>query len=188
MDCRDGEKIRIFEDVWLRGKENYRVESRRSEQDACVKFCDLFIPGERRWDVQKVSNLFQSCDAKAILATPIPRSQVCDRISWSLAVDGKYSVKSGYKFWHSNFSTCRRVNHEKGWRGLWGLDVPQKVKIFMWRICRNNVPVHVLLRGRGVQTPIICPMCETNVEHLRHIYISGMQFCKRVLEVNGPFF
>lgn len=28
-----------------------------------------------------------------------------------------------------------------------------------------------LLKSRGVQNPIICPMCETDVEHLRHIFL-----------------
>lgn len=118
-----------------------------------------------------MSNSFQSCDAKAILATPIPRRQVCDRITWTNATDGKYSVKSGYKYWHSNFSTCRRVNISQGWSNLWKLEIPHKVKIFIWRLCRNNVPVRKVLRSRGVQTPIMCLMCGDDVEHLLHLFL-----------------
>lgn len=60
-----------------------------------------------RWDISRVNSLFTSCDAKLILATPIPRNQVVDRIVWKHAVDGKYSVKAGYRFWHKHFSECR---------------------------------------------------------------------------------
>lgn len=42
--------------------------------------------------------------------------------------------------------------------------------MFMWRLCRNNIPVRTLLRSRGVATTIICPMCETDIEHLRHLF------------------
>ena len=128
----DGRKIRIFEDAWLRDKKDFRVETLNCGSIAGGKVCDLFIPGERRWDIQRVSNLFLSCDAKAILATPIPNNQVCDRVTWTPAVDGKYSVRSGYKFWrHLHFSTCLRVPQSKGWKHLWQLKVPQKVKIFL---------------------------------------------------------
>lgn len=33
------------------------------------------------------------------------------------------------------------------------------------------MPVRNLLRGRGVNTTIICPMCERDVEHLLHIFL-----------------
>lgn len=54
---------------------------------------------------------------------------------------------------------------------LWNLPVPQKMKYFLWRMCKNNIPVRNLLRGRGVQTTIICPMCNSDVEHVRHIFV-----------------
>lgn len=70
----DGRKIRIFEDAWLREKKDFRVETSSCDHITGGKICDLFIPGERRWDAQKVFNLFQNCDVRAILATPIPRN------------------------------------------------------------------------------------------------------------------
>lgn len=48
---------------------------------------------------------------------------------------------------------------------------PIKVKNFIWRLCRNNVPVRKVLRSRGVQTPIMCLMCGDDVEHLLHLFL-----------------
>lgn len=167
----DGRTIRITEDAWLRGKENHMVERVGGNQVAGEKVCDFFTPGERKWDSRRVSSSFQVHDAKLILATPIPKHQVCDRLSWPFATDGKYSVKSGYKYWHLNFSKCRRAVKSKGWGKLWRLNIPHKMKIFTWRLCRNNIPVRNSLRGKGVHTTIMCPMCDNDIEHCLHIFL-----------------
>lgn len=54
---------------------------------------------------------------------------------------------------------------------LWKLHVPHKVKYFLWHVCKNNIPVKILLRSRGVPTSIICPMCDEDIEYVRHIFV-----------------
>lgn len=51
------------------------------------------------------------------------------------------------------------------------MEVPHKFKVVLWRICKTNLHVHNLLRGRGMATIILCPMCEVDVEHLLHIFL-----------------
>lgn len=51
------------------------------------------------------------------------------------------------------------------------LCIPHKIKVLMWRLCRNNVPVRNLLRGKGVRVPISCVMCIGDVEHLMHLFL-----------------
>lgn len=167
----DGEKIKVFEDPLVRGKEDYMMDNTVSSATWNIRVCELFTPGIKQWDEQKVNNLLSNCDAKAILASLSLDVKSPGRIAWSHTVDGKYTVKSEYRFWHENCSEHRhRPIHEGGSR-LRNLDVPQKVKVFLWRLCRNNVRVRNLLRGRGVQTIIICPMCSSDVEHLLHIFL-----------------
>lgn len=43
--------------------------------------------------------------------------------------------------------------------------------MFLWRIYRNYIPVRILLRRKGVNIPILCPVCGVDVEHLRHIFL-----------------
>ncbi|KAL8158345.1 hypothetical protein AgCh_002874 [Apium graveolens] len=167
----DGATIDVFSDAWLRGKEGYRVETVRAVEIEVVKACDLFSPGVKKWDTQKVNSLFLDCDAKAILATLIPINQVSDRITWTEDVDGKYSVKSGYRYWHTRNGVYCDDAHEQGWKKLWKIDVPHKIKILLWRICRNNVHVRNLLKGKGVRTTIMCHMCGVDVEHLLHVFL-----------------
>lgn len=165
----DARSISASSDAWLRDKKGHRIDEQSYPSVRGLKVCDLFVPGRYEWDAAKVHNLFLSSDAKCILATPIPNSQVQDLLVWSHSLDGKYSAKSGYKFWQQHFSKCKEIQESKGWGRLWKIQVPQKVKMFLWRVCRNNVPVRIILRGRGVNTPILCPLCGVDVEHLRHI-------------------
>lgn len=34
----------------------------------------------------------------------------------------------------------------------------------------NMIPVRKLLRGRGVNVPILCPLCNRDVEHKLHVF------------------
>lgn len=92
-------------------------------------------------------------------------------MAWMHNTDDNYTVKSRYRYWYNNFSDCSQGSVCKGWLKLWNLEVPPKVKVFLWRLCRNNIPVRNVLRGRGVNTTIICPMCKVDVEHLFHIFL-----------------
>lgn len=48
------------------------VDIMNAESISNRRVCELFLPGERKWDVYKVNNLFTNCDANTILAIPIP--------------------------------------------------------------------------------------------------------------------
>lgn len=77
------------------------MEVCNNNRDGIVKVNDLFVPSEKKWVSQMVHSLFLSCDAKAILETPVPQTQVADHMAWVYSVDGKYRVKTGYQFWHN---------------------------------------------------------------------------------------
>lgn len=110
----DGQSIRICQDPWIRGNENSLLDGTYANLSNESKVCELMVPEERRWDVNKVTNLFTVSDATAILAVPIPRVQVPDRIAWTSSVDGLYNVKSGYRFWQQHFSESRHGFVHKG--------------------------------------------------------------------------
>lgn len=181
----DGETIKALEDPWVRGRDNFTVNSVQANHNGGIRVCDLFLAGSKQWDIQKVHNLFADCEAKSILAIPIPKDQVPDHMAWVHTSDGKYSVKSGYRYWHTHLSNYRQVEAHKGWSVLWNLKIPHKARIFLWRLCRNNIPVRCLLRSRGVQTTIMCPMCGHDVEHLLHIFLdcSFAKACWREMKV-----
>lgn len=166
----DGKDINAIEDNWLRGKPDFRVNQDIWYNAGDRDVSNWMLSGSRVWDVAKVNSTFVEEDAKLILATRIPQNEVKDRIAWTTTTNGQYSVKSGYHLWHGQNVGTGDVIQSNGWGKIWKLTLPHKVKVFFWRFCKNNIPVRNRLRSKGVSLPILCPMCEVDVEHLLHIF------------------
>lgn len=124
----------------------------------------------KEWDVQKVLQDFHTDDIQLILQTRVPQNYVKDRIAWNFLTTGMYTVKSGYQYWSMQNAEVLHRTNPKGWNNLWKVEVPHKFRTFLWRVCNNNLPVRNALRCKGVNTTIICPMCEGDGEHLLHIF------------------
>lgn len=166
----NGNDIRIFRDPWLQSKRNFCVENDQSSVVRDERICNYFRSNSKVWDVNRVQQDFHQDDAQLILQTNIPQKEVKDRTAWVHTTTGTYTVKSGYQFWSQLNVTHTAETDAKGWNKLWNLNVPHKIRTFLWRFCTNNVPVRKLLRSRGVNLPITCPICITDIEHLLHTF------------------
>lgn len=134
------------------------------------KVCEFFSDNRKERDETKLEMHFSTEDTRIILNTRI--LQVCtkDRIAWIHSSDGQYTVSSGYQRWCQNQSVNVEVQQSRGWSKIWQLEIPHRIKVFLWRFCLNTVPIRNLLRGRGVPVTIGCSMCVGEVEHLRHLF------------------
>ena len=54
--------------------------------------------------------------------------------------------------------------------GIWNLKVPPKVKNLIWRTCRGCLPTRVRLLDKGVVCPTNCVSCDSDHEHLLHVF------------------
>lgn len=139
-------------DPWLRLKHEFCVENDHMYAGRGERVADLFYPGTKMWDVGRVRDMFTVTEAEAILATFVPQRLVGDRIAWSKSNDGLYSVKTGYQYWREKCSeSLGSIPQSGGWKKIWKLLIPHKMKVFLWRFCRNNIPVRDRLRSKGVQ-------------------------------------
>lgn len=166
----NGEDISATKDQWIRGKRNFCVENDHRYVGRTERVSDYITTSTRSWDVLKVREKFLPEDAKAILMIPIPLHEVHDRVVWADSATGTYTVKEGYRFWYNQNYTTSAITQSKDWIRIWSLLVPHKVKIFIWRFCRNTIPVHWRLSLKGIHLPITCPMCNADVAHVLHIF------------------
>lgn len=151
----NGEDIHAFSDPWLRLKEGFQVDQTHENNNREDKVSDFFLAGTKRWDEVKIRETFNQTDAQLILSTRIPQNNIRDRVAWSKSTNGCYSVKTGYKHWKDCFADCFRPPSSTGWNKLWRVGLPHKIRMFLWRFCRNNVPVRKLLRGKGVNVTML---------------------------------
>lgn len=104
---------------------------------------------------------FHDEDVQHVLQTRIHPAGVKYRIAWHYLNTGMYTVKTAYQFWLSQNNFASSILNTRSWNSIWKLQVPHKVRTFVWRFCNNSVPVRNKLRSRGVDIPI---------EHLSHIF------------------
>jgi hypothetical protein len=93
-----------------------------------------------------------------------------DFVAWHFNRNGLFKVKSAYHCqWPSKFgSRPRRVGADSVWKKLLELSVPSKVKFFAWRALRGCIPCHVILANKHITNAVSCPMCQTEVEDIKH--------------------
>lgn len=166
----DGKNIRVFKDPWIKGKKEFCVENNHLNVVRNDLACDYIHPNSKAWDVQKVQRDFHENNVQLVLQTRIPLLDAADRIAWCDTTNGGYTVKSGYHYWMNLNSEMPGNAFSKSWNRLWNLPIPHKIRTFLWHFCKNNVPVRKLLRSKGVGAPTICPMCDTDIEHLLHVF------------------
>lgn len=62
-------------------------------------------------------------------------------------------------------------SNPRHWNTLWSLEIPKKIKIFMWRTIRNLLPLVENLRKRKVLQEPSCQRCKRNVESIYHALV-----------------
>lgn len=166
----NGNDIIASRDPWLQTKKDFQVEQNPfyAERNELVSY--FFTPHEKRWNTSLVRECFLEEDAKAILAVSISQRNVADKVVWTGSSNGRYSAKSGYHYWFQLHFGEDNVPQSVGWKRVCHLKIPQKVKVFIWRFCRNVIPVRKRLSAKGVRVPITCPMCMSDIEHMSHLF------------------
>ncbi|XP_012845754.1 PREDICTED: uncharacterized protein LOC105965730 [Erythranthe guttata] len=77
-------------------------------------------------------------------------------------------------------------SNNENWKWLWGLNLPSKVKLFLWMACKNLLPTCVHLRNQRVLEDnwcVICNECEEDVIHIL-FYCS---FSRQVWALSNPY-
>ena len=97
-----------------------------------------------------------------------------DKFIWPHTKDGEYSVKTGYHMAFSssqaptNFPSISTVLSSSFWNQFWNIKTVQKIKLFLWRICHNAVPVKENLLKRRIASSSVCSICNSDIETVEH--------------------
>nr|GMD81077.1 uncharacterized protein LOC109164833 [Ipomoea batatas] len=88
---------------------------------------------------------------------------------------GIFTVKSCYRALLGDLPS----NNKKKWAALWKMNVPPKVKSFMWHACANYLPTTDLLRTKKVNCSTYCPLCRNCDESILHL----LALCPTAMQV-----
>ena len=181
----NGEKVNMWEDPWLpRGTTRKPITPRGAS--LLTKVSELINPVTGEWDVQLIQDIFWPEDVAVIMQIPIDHD-MDDLPAWHFDAKGLFSVKSAYKVAvsrrdvkasrdASTSGSSRGDNGDFDWYKIWKLQIPNKVKMFIWRLAHNSLPVRRNVSRRGVELDTKCPVCQRLDEDCGHLFFK----CKYV--------
>ncbi|KAK2649870.1 hypothetical protein Ddye_017359 [Dipteronia dyeriana] len=123
------------------------------------------------WNIQKIKRIFVQSDVDGILQIPAGIGNLEDKRVWSHDKSGIFTVKSGYWVGRKLGKDQERdssSNRSDWWKYLWHLEIPQKIKNFIWKVCYDWIPTYGNLRKRGIDCDEICKACDSEGESTIH--------------------
>ncbi|CAN1156610.1 hypothetical protein LINPERHAP2_LOCUS21043 [Linum perenne] len=57
------------------------------------------------------------------------------------------------------------------WTRLWGMEMPPRVKCFLWRVARGVLPTRRALQYRHIAVPYECRVCGEGWENDWHLFL-----------------
>uniref|UniRef100_A0A2N9G3K6 Reverse transcriptase domain-containing protein n=1 Tax=Fagus sylvatica TaxID=28930 RepID=A0A2N9G3K6_FAGSY len=120
-----------------------------------AKVAELIHGSSSVWNSVQIRQLFLSYDSEAILRIPLSTRSPLDKLIWHETRDGTYSVRSGYKLLLKESRVNRpgssqSLDPDPFWNKIWSLQIPTKVKHFVWRACHESLPTKSGLFRRNV--------------------------------------
>ena len=162
-------KIGVLSHKWLQNKPVFL-----NEPDDQLRVSDLINHDIRQWDRGKLVATFTQSTCAEILALPLNHLDSQDNLIWTTNKTQQFSVKSAYrialKLKHGDWaehSSARQ--HGATWGRIWKLNVPPKVRNFIWRACRNCLPTRNNLWRRKVRIEATCDICRQEPETTSHV-------------------
>lgn len=126
----DGLSVDLWNDWWCRnGPLAKRHHGPHTKEN--IKVAAIIENGQ--WNLDAIGSIVDDLTRDDILAIVLPiYSQDIGHPSWVESPNGNCSASMAYNFINRDSSDT------KGWRWLWKLNIPQKLKTFLWLIFHNN--------------------------------------------------
>ena len=173
----NGDSISVWTDKWLPISTTFRITSHPYALPTNSRVTSLIDQETRQWRIGFIKEIFPPHEDHTILSIPLSHRFPPDRIVWAQTPKGIFSVSSAYKVSLSiNGNTAAThsgpldaQNTRLFWRTLWRLHIPNKLRSFAWRACKNVLPTKVNLCSRKILTDPTCEDCGLDAETNGHV-------------------
>ncbi|KAM0958977.1 hypothetical protein EV1_024001 [Malus domestica] len=169
-----GDHVRVWVDKWIPSLPSGHPTPLEDDETRGSLVVSSIIDHENSaWQLDSITDLLSTEDRETILTTPISDPTKYDRLVWSGDRKSKFSVKSGYRWLHDRNGRSHPPRQSgpdtfepKLWNYIWSLDVPPKIRNFMWRALRRGLATKLRLLIRRCATSPLCPFCGSSEESL----------------------
>ncbi|CAN0838473.1 Putative ribonuclease H protein At1g65750 [Linum grandiflorum] len=167
----DEASVKVFGDPWLREEENSWVETPAPVGMEDIKVHELLLPGIAEWDEELLEEIFDARDVACIRMMAPPMGREVGRVIWNYSRNGRYVVCSAYRLCMDVLVEDSHLPKQCDWTTLWKLEIPNRLRHFLWRIARHVLPTRTALALRYVPISTECGLCATREETPWHIFL-----------------
>lgn len=179
--------IRIWDDPWLSLTTQLRPTGPSTKVSANFTVASLFHENTRRWNTEKIRQVLPQWER--IIKTIKPsEAGAPDKQIWLNTPSSVYTTKSGY---HSAIK--KRTEEEdpndaavelEWFKGVWNIHASPKIKMFLWKLFQQALPIGEVLAMRNITTDSLCKRCGTP-ESIDHLFLHCL-FAEQVWR-SAPF-
>ena len=170
-----GTSVRFWKDKWIPNLPGGRIFTRPPEgheDDTVAEWRSTDEVGRRGVEL---AQLVTETEMSAIERVRCGASESPDFLSWCYTKNGEFSVRSAYHLEmdrrSGNTGGSRGDLLKKLWKNIWGVQVPPRVKHFVWRAVTNSLPTRRKLMQRGLRIDPQCPRCGEEPESVEHLLL-----------------
>ena len=121
-----------------------------------------------------MTTLFGVETHQEILAIPLTRMEEEDKVIWKENKGQSFSVKSAYLValrvvQQQSGESSHTLRNEKVWKLILSMNVPPKVRNFVWRACLNILPTRANLQRRKIVVDPWFDFCKQQPEVVGHV-------------------
>ena len=169
-----GNNISIWGSRWLPSTPHNSVISPCPPNSTLQLVRHLIDPQSHIWNKELVTATFLPFEAKIILKIPLSHYRQDDILIWGGTKNGVFAVRSGYHFLLDDSHRTDPGPSDtsllvQAWNTIWSIQVPPKVRHFLWRASHESLPTWQNLHRRHVIDDPICPSCNSKMETTLHI-------------------
>ena len=189
LGCRwqigNGGSVSLWRGKWLPSPPSHKPATvpHFFPDDALVSA--LIYPETTTWKSDIIYEVFLPFDVEAIFSIPLSSSLPADRLIWTYTPLGRFTMSSAYRV--ARQAQCDTHQGESStsqlvvsfWRCIWKLPLPNKIKAFAWRACRNILPTKANLFSQKITQDDVCDECGIAMESMAHV----LWHCAKAKEV-----
>lgn len=128
---------------------------------------DLCGENKEGWNSNLIYALCNSETTEVILSISWQRNNEEDKLLWMGKNAGNFTVKECYELAHQHrfFNSTNFV-----WKKLWRIHLHERLKILLWRILSNVMPIKLLISTHLRGGDRCCVLCGSKEESTMHLF------------------
>ncbi|XVF81675.1 hypothetical protein PTKIN_Ptkin15bG0174300 [Pterospermum kingtungense] len=161
----NGRDTLFWTDKWLMEEPlmNFLL-SEFSSQDVYKRVSDYWVP-RVGWNWDMLNGLLPGFIEDKLAAVVLNEdSSLVDGLDWGVSKNGLFSIRSAYDL---SFGTGNE--EDTLWNVIWKLDVPNRIRCFLWLVKHQRLMCNAERLGRGFTNDGCCALCHGSLENVQHV-------------------